>query len=82
MSEISCEEVLRDIELHVDGELDHARSLELDEHLQGCESCLGRADFRRRLKVVVRSKWGPQAPEELFERIAESIRSSEQPAVR
>ena len=82
MSEVSCEEVLRDIELYVDGELDRVRSLELDEHLQGCGSCLGRADFRRRLKAVVRSKWGPQAPEGLFERIAESIRSSERPAGR
>lgn len=82
MSETSCEEVLRDIELYVDGELDRARSLELYEHLQGCSSCLGRADFRRTLKAVVRSKWGPQAPEELFERIAESIRASERPTGR
>ncbi len=82
MSEISCEEVLRDIELYVDGELDRVRSLELDEHLQGCRSCLGHADFRRRLKSVVRSKWGPQAPEDLFERITESIRASEGPAGR
>jgi mycothiol system anti-sigma-R factor len=82
MSAVSCEEVLRDIELYVDGELDHARSLELYEHLQECSSCLGRADFRRTLKAVVRSKWGPQAPEELFERIAESIRASERPTGR
>lgn len=82
MSEISCEEVLREIELYVDGELDRARSLELDEHLLGCSSCLGRADFRRRLKAVVRSKWGSQAPEELFERVAESIRTSQRPAGR
>jgi len=70
------------VELYVDGELDRARSLELYEHLQGCSSCLGRADFRRRLRAVVQSKWGPQAPEELFERITESIRASEGPGGR
>ena len=79
MSEISCQEILRDIERYVDGELDGSRSLELDEHLRGCASCLTHAEFRRRLKAVVRSKWGPRAPEEIFERIAESIRGSERP---
>lgn len=82
MSETSCEEVLREIELYVDGELDRARCFELDEHLQGCSSCLRRADFRRRLNAVVRSKWGSHAPEELFERIAESIRTSQRSAGR
>lgn len=62
MSETSCEQVLRGIELYVDGELDRARSLELYEHLQGCSSCLGRADFRRTLKAVVRSKWDRRLP--------------------
>lgn len=80
MSRVSCEEVLRDIELYVDGELDRARTFELNEHLKGCRSCLGRAEFRRRLKAVVRSKWGPRTPEELFERVVESIRASGRPA--
>jgi mycothiol system anti-sigma-R factor len=75
MSEVSCEQVLRDIELYVDGELDGRRSLELAEHLRVCGSCLARAEFPRRLSAVVRSKWGPRAPEEILERIAASIRS-------
>jgi mycothiol system anti-sigma-R factor len=73
MSEISCDDVLTDLERYVDGELDQATSLVLSEHLRGCRPCLEHADFRRRFKSVVRAKWGRQAPEELIERVARSI---------
>lgn len=82
LSKISCDEVLNEIELYVDGELDRRRSLELDEHLRECRSCLGHADFQRRLKDVVRSKWGPETPEHLMDRISQAIRGSEEPAGR
>ncbi len=79
MSEISCEEVLKEIELYVDGELDRPRSLQLAQHLRECTSCLDHADFRRGLKDAVRSKWGTEMPEHLMERIRQSIRPSEGP---
>ena len=82
LSEISCGQVLKEIELYVDGELDRRRSLELAKHLRACTSCLDHADFQRRLKDVVRSKWVAETPKGLMERIGQSIRSSEDPTVR
>jgi mycothiol system anti-sigma-R factor len=73
MSGISCDDVLADLERYVDGELDHARSLMLSEHLRGCRPCLEHAEFRTRFKRVVRDKWSGQTPEELIERVARSI---------
>ncbi len=76
MSEISCEEVLSEIELYIDGEVDEARSVDLAGHLTGCTSCLDRADFRRRLKEIVAVKCrGDHTPEDLLLRIRASIRT-------
>ena len=75
MSEISCEEVLHEIEHFVDGELDSARSAHLAEHLGVCGSCLDRADFQRRLKEIVRVKCsGSDAtPEHLLAKVRRAI---------
>ena len=75
MSEIDCEEVLEQIERYVDGELDSHRSLQLAEHLKVCAFCLDHADFRRRLKEIVRTKCREErTPEYLVTRIRRSIR--------
>jgi len=75
LSEISCEEVLREIEHFVDGELDPARSTHLAEHLGVCGSCLERADFQRRLKEIVRVKCtgAPVTPEHLLDKVRRAI---------
>ena len=75
MSEISCEEVLSEIEHYLHGELDPARSGQLDEHLADCPPCFDRADFQRRLKEMVRVKCRSEAPEHLVWRIRMAIRS-------
>jgi len=82
LSEISCEEVLQEIEHFVDGELDPARSAHLAEHLGVCGSCLDRADFQRRLKEIVRVKCSGPAPtpERLLEKVRRAIRE-DPPAV-
>jgi mycothiol system anti-sigma-R factor len=79
LSEISCEEVLHQIEHFVDGELDASRSAHLAQHLGGCGSCLERADFQRRLKEIVRLKCGSEhaAPEHLLGRVKRSIESEQ-----
>ena len=76
MSEISCEEVLHEIEHFVDGELDSTRSAHLAEHLGVCGSCLERADFQRRLKEIVKVKCSgpPATPEHLLEKVRRAIR--------
>ena len=56
MSEISCDDVLHEIEHYLHGELDPEHSAELARHLSDCTPCLERAEFQRRLKEIVRSK--------------------------
>lgn len=75
MSEISCEEVLSEIEHYLHGELDRSRSGQLAEHLADCPPCFERADFQRRLKEMVRIKCRSEAPEHLVWRIRMAIRS-------
>ena len=76
MSEISCEEVLVEIEQYIDGEVDARRSVVLAAHLSECGYCLDRADFRRKLKELLRVKCrAEQAPDHVLHRIRASIRS-------
>ena len=75
LSEISCEEVLHEIEHFVDGELDPDQSSHLAEHLAACGSCLDHVDFRRKLKEIVRTKCGRDTPDHLLAAVRERIRS-------
>jgi anti-sigma factor (TIGR02949 family) len=56
LSEISCDDVLHEIEHYLHGELDQLHSAELARHLSDCSPCLERAEFQRKLKEIVRSK--------------------------
>jgi anti-sigma factor (TIGR02949 family) len=47
---LSCDEALRLLAEHLDGELDGARRDEVEAHLARCRSCFSRADFERQLK--------------------------------
>jgi anti-sigma factor (TIGR02949 family) len=76
LSEISCEEVLSEIEHYLHGELEQGSSARLAEHLADCPPCFERAEFRRRLKEIVRSKCQSQAPEHLAWRVRMAIRTS------
>lgn len=77
MSPIDCEEVLREIELYLDGEIqDRSLRREIDVHLSACSPCLDRADFRRRLKSIVHEKCGrEEIPSNLLERIRSVLES-------
>lgn len=74
MSEISCEEVLQEIELYIDGELDRDRMSVLAEHLATCTPCLHHASFQARLKEILRSKCRQRTPDHLAVRIRTMIR--------
>ena len=75
MSEISCNEVLAEIEAFVDGELPVDRSLHLAEHLVECTPCLDRADFQRKLKEILRKKCAPSesCPDHVTVRVRTTI---------
>jgi anti-sigma factor RsiW len=47
---ITCEEALRLLAAHLDGELEGARRHDVERHLELCRSCFSRAEFERRLK--------------------------------
>ena len=74
MSEISCDEVLDEIEHYLHGELDTARATTLADHLGDCPPCLERAEFQRKLKEIVRAKCWCDTPQSLVLRVQETIR--------
>ncbi len=79
MSEISCEEVLDQIEHYLHGELPSERSADLAHHLTECAPCLDRAEFQRRLKEIVRVKCRSETPQHVVWRIRDAIRSEPGP---
>jgi anti-sigma factor (TIGR02949 family) len=48
---LRCEEALRLLAEHLDGELDPARHDDVTRHLETCRSCFSRAEFERQLRV-------------------------------
>jgi mycothiol system anti-sigma-R factor len=75
--ELGCRETLREIARYVDGECLHELTVQVEEHLSGCEDCHGHAEFQRHVKEIVAKKCGGDAlPESVVVRIREGIRSS------
>jgi mycothiol system anti-sigma-R factor len=74
MGDGNCDEMLKEIEPYIDGELVTSLRIELEEHLHGCPPCMERAEFRRHLKVTISTKCsGDQIPAELREKLARLI---------
>jgi len=46
----NCEDALRVLAAHIDGELEKAAHDQVERHLETCRSCYSRAEFERRLK--------------------------------
>ena len=66
----NCEETLREIESFLDDELDITVHDQIQVHLSDCNPCMQRAEFRRHVKVVIRSKGtGDDVPPALEHRI-------------
>jgi mycothiol system anti-sigma-R factor len=74
LSEISCDEVLAEVEDYLHGELDAGRARVLADHLSTCSPCWDRAEFARKLKDIVRAKCRSRAPEHVIVRIRQTIR--------
>ena len=47
---IPCEEALRMLASHLDGELEQDKTEDMERHLARCRSCFSRAEFERGLK--------------------------------
>lgn len=72
MSPIECQQVLKQIELYLDGELEGVVRLEIEQHLGRCAPCMGHSEFQQRLKQLLRTKCGCNEVPAVF---AERIRS-------
>lgn len=59
MSE-DCNEVLKEVELFLDGELPSGEWLLIQQHIEVCVPCGERVEFRRRLKEIVAAKCGSE----------------------
>jgi anti-sigma factor (TIGR02949 family) len=73
LSEISCDEVLAEIEHFLHGELGPGEAARLATHLDTCPPCFERAEFQRKLKEIVKYKCRSQAPDHLVWRVREAI---------
>jgi len=79
LSEIRCDDVLKEIEHYLHGELDRQRSSQLAQHLVECSPCFDRAEFQRKLKEIVRMKCRSAPPEHLMVKIRQAIRVEQPP---
>ena len=67
---MNCDECVQVMWQYLDGELDHASSSKLLQHLEQCRSCLSLAESERQLKEMVhRSCARDQAPTALRDRL-------------
>ena len=72
-----CQETLAEIGSFLDGELDVSVHERIQVHLSDCNPCMQRAEFRRHVKVMLRSKCsGDEVPPALLDRIRSLIDES------
>jgi anti-sigma factor (TIGR02949 family) len=73
---VSCEDVGRDLDAHVDREFGTESTIVVGDHLSGCATCRQRVAEREALRRLVRSAPYYSAPERLRARVLEqAIRS-------
>ena len=71
-----CVEALHEIQRFLDGELDSSVTIEIEQHLSGCNPCMQRVEFRRHLQVIIGSKCrGDAVPDTLDQKIRDLIRT-------
>ena len=73
---MNCEDARRLIGAYNDGELDLVRSLEVEEHLRGCDSCASARENLQTLKQAAHSAYF-HAPDGLRESVMTSVRASD-----
>ena len=64
-----CRQVLRELQLYVDGEGAAELQAAIDRHLGDCSPCFDRAEFQREVRALIASKCTESAPPGLLERV-------------
>jgi anti-sigma factor (TIGR02949 family) len=71
----TCEDALRQLAAHLDGELEVGLHDEVERHLSICRSCYSRAQFEERLRSSIRQLGREPVPSGLSERVQTLIRT-------
>lgn len=69
----NCEDALRVLAEHLDGELDDPHHEHLRRHLETCRSCYSRAEFERELKAQVNALAREPVPASVAHRVQELL---------
>jgi anti-sigma factor (TIGR02949 family) len=68
-----CEEVIAHLLTYLDGEIDDAKRVQIDQHLKECRGCFSRAEFEKALRDRVRQTGNAEPPTSFQERIKSLI---------
>lgn len=68
-----CRQVLRELEVYLDGEDVAELHTVIERHLSGCSPCFDRAEFQREVKLLIASKCTDCAPPGLMDRITAQL---------
>ena len=81
MGDCNCEEALAELQRFLDGELATSEHEDISRHLSDCEPCMDRAEFSRRIRIMISSKCVEQSiPPELVVKIETMISEQGFPA--
>ena len=78
MAKHECEEALDRLFEYIDGELTPAELDQVATHLKECPPCEAEHKLNEKIKTRVAATGGECAPEQLRERILETLRTSRQ----
>jgi anti-sigma factor (TIGR02949 family) len=77
MKDVDCNALLERLWAYLDGEVDEAEYLHLEEHIARCLGCRHHADFEVRLREIIQTKCrGEQAPARLREELRRLLGNS------
>ena len=65
-----CRQVLRELEVFLDGEDAAQLHTAIERHLSDCSPCMDRAEFQREVRILIASKCTDCAPPGLLERVS------------
>jgi anti-sigma factor (TIGR02949 family) len=72
-SDLTCEEVIKQLMAYLDHEVDSEAAANIEHHLEVCRGCFSRAEFERHLREHVRAAGAQRAPDSLRMRIKQII---------
>ena len=78
---MDCEYTIRQVYFYLDGELTGYRRWQITRHLNRCPPCKDGFDFELELRRVVADKCRDTVPEDLKQRIADTIALFDRPDV-